>query len=1168
MSENSPAVTLRDVHLDDKYADTTKPALVSGPQALVRLLIAQRRRDVAAGLDTAGFISGYRGSPLGYVDQAMWEAASWLKQHHVVFQPGVNEDLAATAVWGTQQLAVMKDATVDGVFALWYGKGPGVDRSGDVLKHGNYSGTHPHGGVLVLMGDDHPGKSSTIAHQSEQAVAAHQMPVLYPAGVAEVVRFGLLGWAMSRYSGCWVGYKTVNESIEQTATVAPEEDFAIATPDQGELPPEGIHYRGQFAPARDEIIHKRWRLPLALRFARANGIDRAEFGTPQLRLGIVTAGKSYGDVMQALRYLGIERERATALGLDVYKVGMIWPLEPQGLREFAAGCEELLFVEEKAAFMEPQAAALFYNDAQRPRITGKRDEDGAEQLASDVQLQPLQLAQLIAQRLRRVGRLDAQAQQQLAIAQSLQRALLPLVDGSPKRLPFFCSGCPHNTSTFVPEGSIALGGIGCHGMAMWAKPGTTLLGPQMGGEGAGWAGLHHFTKRPHIFQNMGDGTYYHSGLLALRQAVASKANITFKILYNDAVAMTGGQPVDGPLTPLMVVQQVLAEGVREVALVSEDPSRYNLRALPAGVKLHPRERLDEVQRAMRELPGCTVIVYEQTCAAEKRRRRKRQEMPDPPRRMVINEAVCEGCGDCAVQSGCVSIEPVETTLGRKRRINQSSCNKDYSCAKGFCPSFVTVSGVEMRKRARAEVPQALFDAVPAPVTRAMPGGGLGIMLAGIGGTGVITVSAVLAMAAHLQGLEASVYDMTGMAQKNGAVLSHVRMAPAGTAIPTQTVGVGEAGVLLAFDLIAALADDVYRTLAEGTRVVGNERVQPMASVQFNPDEKVDTTLLARRIAARVGPDHAEWVDATGIALALCGDAIAANFFLVGVALQKGWLPITLEAVTRALELNGVQVAFNLHALRLGRLWANDPQALRRLAQQQGAAPLAVAPMTLDELVADRAQRLTAYQGAAYAQRFRAAVADISRAEAQAAPGSDALAQAAATALYRLMAYKDEYEVARLHADAAFYADIGRQFDGAAQLRFHLAPPLLSRRDPRTGHLVKREFGAWILPLMKGLARLRFLRGTPLDVFGYTAERRMERGLVTDYEALLRTIAAQLAAHNHAHAVALAGAVLAIRGYGHVKEASVPPAKAREQELRAAFESARAAPLKQQDLVAA
>jgi indolepyruvate ferredoxin oxidoreductase len=1147
---------LRDVSLDDKYADTTQPSLLSGPQAIVRLLLTQARRDAAAGLKTAGFVSGYRGSPLGYVDQALWDAAGWLEEHQVVFQPGVNEDLAATAVWGTQQLATMKDAKVDGVFALWYGKGPGVDRSGDAMRHGNYTGTHPNGGVLALLGDDPPAKSSTVAQQSEFVVAAQQMPVLYPAHVGEVVHFGLLGWALSRYAGCWAALKTVNETIEQTATVPPEEALQIVAPDKGELPPEGLYYRGAFAPARDEIIHKRWRLPLAQRFARANRLDRAEFGTRAKRLGLVTAGKSYGDLMQALRYLGIGAARAQALGVDVYKVGLVWPLEPEGLREFAQGCEELLFVEEKLAFMEPQAAALFYNDAQRPRITGKLDEHGLPQLPSDLPLQPQQIARVIAERLRRLGLLDAALEQRIAGLEAAQRVLQPLLDTAPKRLPFFCSGCPHNTSTNVPEGSVALGGIGCHGMATWAKPGTTLLGPQMGGEGAGWAGLHHFTQRAHVFQNMGDGTYYHSGLLALRQAVASGANITFKILYNDAVAMTGGQPVDGPISPLMIVRQVLAEGVQRAALVSEDPTKYARGMLPEGVQLHPRTALDAVQREMRDLPGCTVIVYEQTCAAEKRRRRKRKELPDPPTRMLINEAVCEGCGDCAVQSGCVSIEPVETVLGRKRRINQSSCNKDYSCAQGFCPSFVLLDGVEMKQRGRTELPAALFDALPEPAVRGVPGMGLGIMLSGIGGTGVITVSAVLAMAAHLQGLSASVYDMTGMAQKNGAVLSHLRIATGEDTIATQTVGIGEAGLLLAFDLIAALADEVFRTLADGTRVVGNQRLQPLASVQFDPDEKVDRSLLARRIAARVGAaENVEWVDATGIALALCGDAIASNFFLVGVALQKGWLPLSTEAMVRALELNGVQVGFNQHALRLGRLWAHDPQAVLRLAREQHLAPIEAAPLTLDELLADRQQRLSAYQNASYAQRYRERIDAVRQAEQRATPGESALTRTAAESLYRLMAYKDEYEVARLFSDPAFLAGIGAQFEGRPGLHFHLAPPLLSRRDPRTGHLLKREFGAWILPVMKGLARLRFLRGTPFDPFGLTAERRMERRLVVDYEALLGKIGGALAPYNHAEAVALAAAAQGIRGYGHVKEANAGKAKADEARLLAAFEQA-------------
>jgi indolepyruvate ferredoxin oxidoreductase len=1152
-------MTLRDVSLDDKYADTGKPSLVSGPQAIVRLLITQRRRDVAAGLNTAGFVSGYRGSPLGYVDQTLWEAGSWLEEHRIVFQPGINEDLAATAVWGSQQLAVAKDATVDGVFGLWYGKGPGVDRSGDPLKHGNYTGSHPNGGVLVLLGDDHPGKSSTTAHHSEQAMVAHQMPVLYPSGVAEIVRFGLLGWALSRYAGCWTALKLVNETIEQTATVPGEDHLQIATPDRGELPPEGLHYRGVYSPARDEAIHKRWRIPLAQRFCRANRIDRPEFDLPAPRFGVVTAGKAYGDVMQALRHLGIDAARARAMGLDVYKVGMIWPLEPEGLRAFGRTCDELLFVEEKSAFLEPQAAALLYNDPRRPRIVGKRDPDGTVLLPSDALLDPLDVALAIAGRLRANGLSDAAVEACAARIDAMRRSLGPFAGSAPKRIPYFCSGCPHNTSTNLPEGSLAIAGIGCHGMAMWAKPGATLLGTQMGGEGATWTALQHFTSRSHMFQNLGDGTYFHSGLLAIRQAVAARANITYKILFNDAIAMTGGQPVEGPLSPALIARQTLAEGAARAVVVTDDPDRYAAGDLPSDVRVHPREELDAVQRELREVPGCTILIYEQTCAAEKRRRRKRKLLEDPPVRMVINEAVCEGCGDCSTQSGCVSIEPLETALGRKRRINQSSCNKDYSCAKGFCPSFVSVEGVQMRRRGSASLPADAFQGLPVPDPARIAPIGTGILLAGIGGTGVVTVGAVLAMAAHLQGLQASVHDMTGMSQKNGAVLSHVRIADGAEPIRTQTIGLGEAGLVVAFDMIAAISDEAFRTLSPDSRFLANDRVQPTPAFNFNPDETIDTGFIARKVRDRVGDTHYAHVDASRIAMVLCGDAIATNFLMIGAALQKGWLPLTLAAVERAIELNGVQVAFNLGALRLGRLWAQDPAAVDRLLTANDDAPSSPSAPSLDDLIADRVERLTGYQDAAYAARYREAVARVRAAEARAVPGVASLADAAARALYKVMAYKDEYEVARLHVDPAFHASIAAQFDGNPRLAFHLAPPLFARRDPVTGHLLKRRYGPWVLPVFRVLARLKFLRGSALDLFGRTEERRAERALAARYEALLGRIADGLRSDNHATAVELASLPLAVRGYGHVKAAAMARAAQEERRLLAAFEAPSAAP---------
>ena len=1152
------APTLREVSLDDKYTRTRGPVLISGPQAIVRLMLLQRELDRRAGLNTAGYVSGYRGSPVGGIDLAMWEAKAQLETSQVVFAPGINEELAATAIWGTQQLRSMKDPSVDGVFGLWYAKGPGVDRAGDPIKHGNYAGTHPHGGVLALFGDDHPGKSSTIAHHSEQAMAAHGIPVLYPADVGEFIPYGLLGYALSRYSGCWVGFKVVNETAEQTATVDVDLDaMRFQQPPTGELPPDGIHWRGSYAPLNDEIILKRYKLPLVQRFARANGIDRLALGDASARFGLVTAGKAFQDTMQALSTLGIDAARARALGVAVYKVGLVWPLEPEGLAEFAQGKAELMFVEEKNAFVEPQAAAQLYNLAQRPRIVGKTDTAGAPLLPTDVQLEPVEVALAIAQRLQAAGIWDEALAERVSATRAYRSALLAVTGAGVRRLPYFCSGCPHNTSTSIPEGSIAVSGIGCHGMAIWAKPGTTLMGTQMGGEGINWVGLHRFTATPHVFQNLGDGTYFHSGLLAIRQSVASGANVTYKILFNDAVAMTGGQPVDGQITPAAIAHQVLHEGVRRVVLVSDDPSRHGA-GLPPEVKVLHRDELDRVQRELREVPGCTVLIYEQTCAAEKRRRRKRGEFPDPPKRMFINPEVCEGCGDCSTQSGCVSLEPLETELGRKRRVNQSSCNKDYSCVKGFCPSFVTVHDAPPRRRAGALQDDSVFATLPEPQRAAAPGGVHGTLIAGIGGTGVITVGAVLAMAAHLEGRSASAYDMTGLSQKNGAVYSHLKLADPGVVLHSQRVGLGEASLVLGFDMVAALGDEAYRTLSAATRFLGNDRIQPTAALNFNPDDRVDTGLLVRKLREKVGEGSIDFVDATGIALALMGDTIGANLMMVGVAAQRGWLPVGIAAIERAIELNAVQVPFNQRAFRLGRLWAHDPATVMRMLTESGAMPApltAPEPMGAQALIADRRARLVAYQDEAYAARYAEFMARVQQAEQALGEAGQALTLTAAVGrgLFKLMAYKDEYEVARLYADPAFLQRLSAQFEGTPRLGFNLAPPLLARRDPATGRLLKREYGPWMLTAMRLLARLKFLRGGALDMFGRTEERRMERALIGEYQAMIERVLAGLTPARLADAVALAASVDQIRGFGHVKHANVTKVREAQAQLLAAYE---------------
>jgi indolepyruvate ferredoxin oxidoreductase len=1140
-------MTLRDVTLAERLGTAPAPVLLNGNQALVRALLLQRELDRRAGLNTAGYVSGYRGSPLGGLDHALWSAGAALKPAAVHFEPAVNEDLAATAVWGTQQLATAGEAAVDGVFALWYGKGPGVDRAGDVLKHGNYAGTHPHGGVLVVAGDDHQGKSSTVAHHSQQALAAHSIPVLYPADVGEFARFALLGWAMSRYSGCWVGFKVVNETVEQAMTCAFDlEAFHVERPQGAPLPPEGIHYRGAYAPAQDEILLRRHRLPRVLEFARANALDRRALGCADAPFGIVAPGKNWHEVRLALRALGLEHDARVA----VWKVGLVWPLEPHGLAGFATGKRELLVVEDKSAFVETQAAAILYPLADRPRLTGKTDGAGGPLLNSDVGFEPLDLALVIAARLEACGLADEALRERVRALQASRRALLAVAaPADVRRIPYFCSGCPHNTSTKIPEGSLALAGIGCHGMALYARP-NTLVPTQMGGEGVQWVGLHRFTKRPHVFQNLGDGTYFHSGLLAIRAAVASGANITYKILYNDAVAMTGGQPVDGPISPGRIARQVLAEGVKALVLVSDEPAALTSADLPAGTRVEHRDRLDAVQRELRDVPGCTVLLYVQTCAAEKRRRRKRGEMPDPDRRMFIHDAVCEGCGDCSVQSTCVSVEPVDTPLGRKRRINQSSCNKDYSCAKGFCPSFVSVIGATPRRRsASLELPS-----LPQPPAAALGDGAFGVMIPGIGGTGVITVGAVLAMAAHLEGKAAATYDMTGLSQKNGAVYSHLQIAADASRLGANRLGLGDADLVLGTDLIAALGDECFRTMdPRRTVLVGNHRVLPTA-LQALSSTSVDFGLLARKLADKLGEGRTRYLDATGLATALLGDAVYANFIVVGAALQLGWLPLGLPAVQRAIELNAVQAQRNAQAVAIGRLWVHDPAALERML---APAPVAAAP-TLEEVVAQRRELLTAWQDSAYAARYERLVQRVRAAE-QRAGGDGALAMAVAQGFARLMAYKDEYEVARLYSDPSFRQKLAAEFEGTRELRLHLAPPLLARTDPATGRPRKSEYGPWVFPLLRLLARLKALRGTVLDPFGRTAERRAERALVDDYERRIDLLLPALDAARLSLAVRIAEVADTVRGFGPVKEKNMKQAAATWQALEGEWASTPAAP---------
>jgi indolepyruvate ferredoxin oxidoreductase len=1147
---------LRDVTLFDKFEQEDGNIFISGTQALARLALLQRQLDKQQGLNTRGFISGYRGSPLGGLDTTLWQEKQRMEDAGVVFQPGINEDLAATAVWGTQQVDFFPEPQVDGVYAMWYGKAPGVDRSADAMRHGNSFGSHKNGGVLVVAGDDHPGKSSTVVNQSEPLLRALDIPVLYPSNVQEIIEFGLLGWELSRYCGLWVGLKTTNETVEQTQTVTLNvKDFSVQRPDRG-LDATNVNIqRTAFNPQGMDITVKRVRLPLVPKFIRANGIDKIRLeGTGGL--GIVTSGKSYSDVMQAFSLLGLNADSAKALGVAVYKVGCVWPLEPEGLKEFSQGRPELLFIEEKTAMVEPQAAQLLINQAERIQLVGKQDEFGNTLLPSDVQLEPSMIADVIMARLENLNTDKADAAFKAHFSahfsalkarhDSLRQSLTANTqysDAAPSnnlRTPYFCSGCPHNTSTKVPEGSMAMAGIGCHGIVMMTRN-DTLLSTQMGGEGMTWAGAAHFSGTEHMFQNLGDGTYFHSGLLAIRGAVSSGVNITYKILYNDAVAMTGGQPIDGPITVHDMVLQLTAESVKQVVVVSDDPEKFRGK-LPSGITIHPREELELVQKQLRQMSGTTVLIYEQTCATEKRRRRKRGNFPNPAKRMFINDAVCEGCGDCSVQSTCVSIQPKPTTFGIKRQIDQSSCNKDYSCVNGFCPSFVTVLDAEPKKPSGATFSASLFDELPSPaISRhlATPEGSMAVMIAGIGGTGVITVGAIIGMAAHLEGKACSIYDMTGLSQKNGAVYSHLRIANDPEDLAAQRIGAGEADLVLGFDLVAALAGDAALTFGRGrTRLVGNSAVQPTAAFQFDRDFQISGDQVETLVTARTGEDMAWFADATNLALKLMGDTIASNMFMVGYAAQLGLLPISIAALEKAINLNGIVIDFNLNALSLGRLFAHTPEKVLALLPQSNDAKV---EQTLDELIEHRETHLTNYQNKAWANQYRAAVDKTRKAEQTLNPSSEALSHAVAHNLAKLMSYKDEYEVGRLFSVPEFKQQLDAQFEPGYKLKFNMAPPLISRKHPSTGLPMKQEFGSWMLSGFQVLAKLKGLRGTALDIFGYSAERRRERTLITEYETMLEKRLANLSSDNLSDTIRLARLPEDIRGYGHVKQKSLDAA---------------------------
>ena len=1126
-------MTLHDVALSDRYDLRKRRVLLGGIQGLVRLVLMQKARDEAAGLETAGYVTGYRGSPLGGVDLAMTGARKLLDAADVKFEPGLNEDLAATALWGSQQAALRGEGRVEGVFGLWYGKGPGVDRCGDVFRHANMAGSAAKGGVVVCMGDDHTGESSTVLHHSEFALVDVMMPILSPAGVQEILDYGLLGWALSRYSGCWVGLKCVKDTIEVTEVVDGDPHrLRIATPADFAMPPDGLNIRlGDTPVAQEARLHDHKRFA-AEAFARANRIDRQVHGDGSARIGIVSAGKSWLDTAHALELLGLDDAECRRLGITTYKIGMVWPLDVASFREWAHDLEHIIVVEEKRKLLEVEIKEAIFDDRRGRRVTGWKNERGETVFTVKRALDPVKVARTLGDLLAEDGvETEALAARRAGLAEAVR------ADNAEEialRKPWFCSGCPHNTSTRLPEGARAYAGIGCHYMVQWMDRDTEGF-THMGGEGANWIGEAPFSNRRHIFQNLGDGTYNHSGVQAIRAALAAGVNVTYKILYNDAVAMTGGQPNEGGLSAPRIARELRAMGVRTIVGVYDPKEAVDPRDFP-GVPMRTRDELDAVQREMEAVEGVSAILYIQTCAAEKRRRRKRGAFPDPDRRVFINPDVCEGCGDCGVKSNCVSIIPLETEFGRKREIDQSSCNKDFSCLEGFCPSFVTVEGARVRRTPPAEL--ALPD-LPEPRLPAI-GHSWNTVITGVGGTGVVTVGAVLAMAAHVEGKAAGVMEMAGLAQKGGAVSIHCRIAERPSDITAIRVAVGEADALIGGDIVVAAGAKTLGLTSRGrTRAVVNAHEIVTGDFTRNRDFHLPTDRLTLALRARLGDDHMRMIDATRLAEKLLGDAIYANMLMLGAAWQAGLAPVSEAAIMRAIELNGAGVEGNKAAFRVGRWAIVDP----------AAAAAAVAPELpppaedFDSVVERRAAHLAKYQNARLARRYRARVA--------AARGVDPeLGAAVARGYHKLLAYKDEYEVARLHAET-LEAAVAARFEGAREMRFHLAPPFLGRKDA-SGRPAKSEFGPWMLPAMKLLARFRFLRGTPLDPFGRTVERRMERDLIATYEADMDRIMREMTPATRDVALELALLPLEIRGFGHVKAAAAAVAAEARSELVAAF----------------
>ncbi len=1138
-------VTTSPVTLDDRYSLASGKAYMSGTQALLRLLLEQAWRDKAAGLNTAGFVSGYRGSPLGGFDLQLWKAQKYLQEDGIHFEPGLNEELAVTAVWGSQQTDIFGSEKYDGVFGLWYGKTPGLDRSGDAFKHANMNGTSRYGGVLAVSGDDPGASSTTVPSQSEHTFASFMMPVIYPSSIEEFLHMGLLGYGMSRYSGNWIGFKTLSDIAETSASI----NIGTAVP-EFKLPDnhgdiwEQVSIRWPDDRWDADSRLQEIRLPAAVAFARANQFDQVVIAPPQRRFGIVAAGKAYLDMRQALDDLGVTTEIAAEIGLTVNKLGLIWPIEHEGMTEFAQGLEEILVVEERRAFIETQIKELAFNwDAStRPQVIGKSDENGQPLIPSTGETSSVLLAEIIGRRL--LAKTDHPViKQGLAQVESRKQQAVA-VPSKEFRVPHYCPGCPHNRGTSTPEGSLAMAGIGCHSLAMWMPNNDTVTFTHMGAEGVNWIGASAFVDQKHIFQNLGDGTYVHSGSLAIRAAQAAGCTMTYKILYNDAVAMTGGQSVEGSLSVLDIARQIAAEGIGKIVVVADDIKKYDEYGpdykFPRGVELFPRKEMTAVMKACRDYQGVSVLIYDQVCATERRRRRKKGLMPPSTKRVVINERVCEACGDCSIQSNCVAIRTLETPLGTKRQIDQSSCNMDLLCLEGFCPALVTVEGGTLKMPSPSEELNILLDE-PSAKTLTKP---YDILIAGVGGSGLITIGNLLGMAAHLEGKECSVLDNTGIARMGGSVSTHVRLGESDAQLNASRIADVDADVLIGGDpVVSASAEVLTRIRADRTQAVVNTFIAPAAAQAADPELAFDSENILANVKSRVDTGQSVFTNVTDLAYGLLGNKVYANIFMLGIAFQKGLIPLEFNSIRQAIELNDKAVEENISAFNWGRRYALDPDAVTELA---GLAEMT--PLSLEQKIAVRKDHLTAYQNAAYAKRFTDLITKARAREQEIDGASDSLISAIADNYFKLLAHKDEYEVARLYSDGEFEQKISDMFGGNVNLHYHIGRKLIVTEERNTDRLKKRTFGPWFMTAFQMLNSLKGLRGTPFDPFGFSTDRQRDRQLVQDYEQTIEKLLADLSPGNLAIAIEIASLPADIRGFGAIKDRSIAVAKKLESEL--------------------